>query len=177
MKVVSWNVRGMGADVKWSQLRGLIKRHSVDMVFVQESKLASFSQLDAKRLWGDDEVNFRITSAEGRSGGLLVLWDKKRFTVSSSICERRFIALKGRWVLEDLEASMVNVYAPNTEGDQLSCWNDLISLRQEWKSRLTWLREGDSNTAFFYRATKIKAKRRGMSRLKCVGGWKSDPLG
>ncbi|KAL4384039.1 hypothetical protein GQ457_15G021620 [Hibiscus cannabinus] len=108
------------------------------------SKLRSLSYLDAKRIWGDVDVDFRISPAEGRSGGLLVLWDKKKFTISSIICERRFIALRGKWINLDMEASMVNVYAPNTEGDQLLCWEELISLRREWNSG--WIVGGDFNT-------------------------------
>ncbi|KAK8614211.1 hypothetical protein V6N13_122580 [Hibiscus sabdariffa] len=43
-----------------------------------------------------------------------------------------------------MEASMVNVYAPNTEGDQLLCWEEFISLRREWNSG--WIVGGDFNT-------------------------------
>ncbi|KAK8609500.1 hypothetical protein V6N13_061948 [Hibiscus sabdariffa] len=64
------------------------------MVFVQESKLASLSYLDAKRIWGDDDVDFRISPAEGRSGGLMVLWDKKKFSVSSTICEKEIYSFE-----------------------------------------------------------------------------------
>ncbi|KAK5772968.1 hypothetical protein PVK06_049270 [Gossypium arboreum] len=42
------------------------------------------------------------------------------------------------------------------------------------KSRMSWLKEGDSNTTFFYRAVKFKAKRRTVCGLKIGNMWISD---
>ncbi|KAK8595526.1 hypothetical protein V6N13_016893 [Hibiscus sabdariffa] len=38
------------------------------MLFIQESKLANFSLLEARKLWGDDDVEFMFSPANGKSG-------------------------------------------------------------------------------------------------------------
>ncbi|TYH01869.1 hypothetical protein ES288_A09G094100v1 [Gossypium darwinii] len=43
------------------------------------------------------------------------------------------------------------------------------------KSRMYWFKEGDSNTAFFHRAMKIKAKRKSVYRMKIGNSWYCDP--
>ncbi|KAG8479491.1 hypothetical protein CXB51_029692 [Gossypium anomalum] len=43
------------------------------------------------------------------------------------------------------------------------------------KSRMTWLKDRDSNTAFFHRAVKIKAKRKFVHGMKTGNSWYSEP--
>lgn len=43
------------------------------------------------------------------------------------------------------------------------------------KSRMTWLKVGDSNIAFFHRAVKFKAKRKTVYGMKIGNEWLSDP--
>ncbi|KAK8583217.1 hypothetical protein V6N13_021929 [Hibiscus sabdariffa] len=50
---------------------------------------------EAKTLWGDVEVDFLFYPTEGRSGGIITLGDTKMFSVVSSVCKMRFIAVKG----------------------------------------------------------------------------------
>ncbi|KAL4291642.1 hypothetical protein GQ457_14G009450 [Hibiscus cannabinus] len=122
----------------------LVRSHRADMIFIQESKLDTFSLAEAKKLWGDDDVDFLVSPAEGRSGGLLTLWDKKLFCASSSVCEKRYIAVKGKWINVDMESCMVNVYAPNAEAGQIIFWAELTSLKLKWNS--SWVAGGDFNT-------------------------------
>ncbi|KAH1083989.1 hypothetical protein J1N35_023750 [Gossypium stocksii] len=43
------------------------------------------------------------------------------------------------------------------------------------KSRMTWLKDEDSNPAFFHRAVKIKAKRKIVHGMKIGNSWYSEP--
>ncbi|TYI88181.1 hypothetical protein E1A91_D04G189500v1, partial [Gossypium mustelinum] len=43
------------------------------------------------------------------------------------------------------------------------------------KSRMTWLKEGDANCAFFHGEVKIKAKRKMVYSLKIGGHWYKEP--
>ncbi|KAK8578606.1 hypothetical protein V6N13_100434 [Hibiscus sabdariffa] len=57
------------------------------MVFVHETKLASLSYLEAKRIWGDNEVDFQISLAKGRSDGLLD-WGPRPFKLINAWLEK-----------------------------------------------------------------------------------------
>lgn len=43
------------------------------------------------------------------------------------------------------------------------------------KSRMIWLKEGDSNTSFFHRAIKIRAKKKIVYGMKIEDSWYCDP--
>ena len=38
MNIITYNVRGLGRGVKWAAIRRLIKKESVDMICIQETK-------------------------------------------------------------------------------------------------------------------------------------------
>lgn len=38
MNILSYNIRGLGREVKWSAVRRLVKYHHVDMLCLQETK-------------------------------------------------------------------------------------------------------------------------------------------
>lgn len=49
------------------------------MVFVQETKLGNVDFMSVQRLWGSGDFDFAFSSANGASGGLLVIWRKASF--------------------------------------------------------------------------------------------------
>ncbi|KAK8573797.1 hypothetical protein V6N13_009885 [Hibiscus sabdariffa] len=56
MKILPWNAKGLGLEVKWFQTRYLVIIHKTDTLSIQELKLENFSLLGARNLWGSDDV-------------------------------------------------------------------------------------------------------------------------
>ena len=52
MKLLSWNIRGLGKPDKNGRIKSLIKDKHVDIVFLQEIKKAVVSDNAVRRLWG-----------------------------------------------------------------------------------------------------------------------------
>ena len=50
--------------------------------------------------------------AQGRSGGMLSMWDEFLFNKLVSIKNRNFLAVAGNWIGIPGETIFVNVYAP-----------------------------------------------------------------
>lgn len=80
IKIISWNVRGLGSAEKKKALKSLIISEAVDLVLIQESKLKneSVKELVERRFKG---FNFHSVEAEGSSGGLVVMWKTTLFSV------------------------------------------------------------------------------------------------
>lgn len=51
MRIVFWNVRGLGTEVKIAMVRRLVSKHRVDVCFLQESKLEIVSGDFIRRIW------------------------------------------------------------------------------------------------------------------------------
>lgn len=71
---------------------------------------------------GDDNFEFRFAATIGRSSGLLTMWDKDGFKVSKNCYNNRFVVIEGKWLQEDMEAMLINVYVSNNLSEQKNLW-------------------------------------------------------
>ena len=49
MKFATWNVRGFGSDQKKSMVKNLIRKESLDLIGLTETKIQEFNAWDLKR--------------------------------------------------------------------------------------------------------------------------------
>lgn len=56
MRILSYNVRGLGGRVKRKVIKKLIQKEEVDVVCIQESKLSKLDLRMGGEMWGDKEV-------------------------------------------------------------------------------------------------------------------------
>ncbi|KAK8368558.1 hypothetical protein V6Z12_A01G050200, partial [Gossypium hirsutum] len=113
MRILSWNIRRLGSEVKREAVKRLCRLSRAFVCFIQETKLEVIIKDDVRKLWGDDNCEFRFVAAVGRSGGLLRMWDKNEFILFKDWSDDRVIAIEGKWVKKDLDVVLINVYAPN----------------------------------------------------------------
>ncbi|KAK8974760.1 hypothetical protein V6N11_024402 [Hibiscus sabdariffa] len=73
MKVLSWNIRGMGVKTKTRAIRKVIAENKVDMLVLQETKKKEeeIGEGEVGRIWYNDEFRCLVASSKGKSGGLL----------------------------------------------------------------------------------------------------------
>ncbi|KAL4271536.1 hypothetical protein GQ457_13G018540 [Hibiscus cannabinus] len=108
MRIVTWNIMGMGTEVKLNAVRKIIRDQRAEILLLQETKKDAFSDLEISKLWVDDQFDFRFSGAVGRSGGLLVIWDKSKFVVDLVQTESNFLLLKGKWLQENVMLRVIN---------------------------------------------------------------------
>ncbi|KAL8516188.1 hypothetical protein ACS0TY_014749 [Phlomoides rotata] len=79
MKILSYNIRGVGGMTKKKEVRKLIKELKVDCCCIQETKLERMDDRMVRRLWGTGNSDWAFKPSEGNSGGLLTIWNKDKF--------------------------------------------------------------------------------------------------
>jgi len=84
MKLVSWNVRGLGDIEKRREVRRLVGEKSPFILCIRETKLVVCDAFLCNSLWGDSNHSFSYRPSVGASGGLLILWDSEEVEVWSS---------------------------------------------------------------------------------------------
>ncbi|GMP84597.1 hypothetical protein CsSME_00038064 [Camellia sinensis var. sinensis] len=52
MKIISWNVRGLGSQKKRSVIKDFLRSHQPDIVVLQESKVQVCDRRFMQSLWG-----------------------------------------------------------------------------------------------------------------------------
>ncbi|XP_028083439.1 uncharacterized protein LOC114284691 [Camellia sinensis] len=142
MKWLSGNIRGIGRLEKMRKIRRVLVDRKIDLAFFQETKKASSSSVEVKRVWHRDKMEFMVVDAEGRAGGLLCIWDPEVFHLSDCCSNRQFILIAGT-VLNSFDCVMINVYAPNDPVRRSKLWETLARLKLSFTR--PWCIGGDFN--------------------------------
>ncbi|XP_028109972.1 uncharacterized protein LOC114308561 [Camellia sinensis] len=142
MKILSWNVRGLGNAGKRSRIKDLLRMKRVDMVLLQETKRSSIDDNVIRSLWPSDLVEFMVVDAIGTAGGILCIWNPEVFSLKGCCCYTSFILLEGI-VHSNLNCVVGNIYAPNDEENRRKLWTTLVQLKSVFPD--PWCLGGDFN--------------------------------
>lgn len=143
MIIISWNLRGLNARIKKSQLRKLISRQDPKFVFIQETKIEHFSPLTIKTIWNADDIDWLFTPSTGNSGGLLSMWKPEYFKLMSQKVENNWIALYGEIPSINFRGVLVNLYNPVCRISRSNVWQSLSEYWNEMQSPMLVI--GDFN--------------------------------
>ncbi|GLU07240.1 hypothetical protein SLE2022_242040 [Rubroshorea leprosula] len=155
MKIISFNVRGLGGTVKRKEVGKLSREERPDFLFLQETKLERIDMGICKLLWNSDEFEWVAKASSGASGGLLCLWDRRNFVKSEEFTGDGYVGISGEWGANKQQCSLINVYGPNDRQKRVKLWEELrkrVIDKEGW-----WLIAGDFN------AVRGPEERRGKS--------------
>ena len=127
MKLLSWNVRGLGGADKKREVSHLVREKKPFILCIQETKLPVFDAFVCKSIWGDDNVDFSYQPSVGASGGIATLWDLNEVEVWSTVSLDHVLAVTGRFLMSREQFVVFNVYAPCDTSRQQVLWNVLSS--------------------------------------------------
>ncbi|TYG78169.1 hypothetical protein ES288_D02G036800v1 [Gossypium darwinii] len=85
MSILSWNIRGIGAKIKYKVVRLAVVLNKLDTNCLHGSKMVSVKDQKIRSLWPYDVFGFSFSPSIGRSRGLLVVWDIDSLSVGSKI--------------------------------------------------------------------------------------------
>ncbi|XP_021980305.1 uncharacterized protein LOC110876438 [Helianthus annuus] len=125
MNFLSINARGIGGPVKEGWIKGLKQQNKVDFLMIQETKLTDLTKLNVVKFWGKQDFGVEGVEATGLSGGLMCIWDKRIFKVTSHVKNRNFLLVSGIIKGSQQKINIINVYAPQKTTDKLSLWNKI----------------------------------------------------
>ena len=73
MRLLSWNVHGLGKEEKRRMVRSMISSQNIDMILIQESKWQHTQERMVRQLWYSDDFGWEAMDSERSSGGLLCI--------------------------------------------------------------------------------------------------------
>lgn len=123
MKITTWNVRGLLAPNKSRLVKRAMARISSEVILLQETKLnmdkASRFLLSCKNWDGF----FQETN--GFAGGLATLWDLDKVLIKLIQKSENWIFCWVKFLIEDIEFPLFNVYGPTKTEDKLKVWIEI----------------------------------------------------
>ena len=130
MKLVSWNVRGLGGLEKRREVRRLVGEKSPFGLCLQETKLSVCDDFLCTSLWGDANHAFSYQSSVGASGGMLIVWNTNEVEVWSSGSQEHALFIHGRFIGTKEEFYLFNIYAPCDSRAKQALWESLSARLQ-----------------------------------------------
>lgn len=111
MIVLSWNVRGLNSGPRQKAVRDLIRCHSPDVLFLQETKLSVEGMMDlVPKLWGNGGC--QCIGAQGSSGGVACLWNPHKICPLWWVSFRSSLSMVASCFMSGEIALFSNMYAP-----------------------------------------------------------------
>jgi len=126
MKIITYNVRGLGGGEKRAEVRRLVNEKKPLVLCIQETKMEFMNEQLVKALWGDDVHNYSYQPSVGAFGGLVTVWDVSRIDVTSSFSFSHVLVIKGKDLLAGEDFIICNVYAPCDLVAKNMLWGNLL---------------------------------------------------
>lgn len=132
MKIGSFNIRGLGSQVKKDEVFSFFTKHELDLCCIQETKMEAFSEVEGRRVWKTAGVMWCYEGSVGRSGGILSFWDDNKIECSSHWTMEGAVIVVGREKASEERFCVINVYALCLDEDQLLLWDRLSLVAEQW---------------------------------------------
>ena len=94
MKIISWNTRAIMGQSKQLAIKTLLKKVNPDIVMIEETKREEIDSCIIKALWSSKGIGWDLVEANGRSGGLLIVWDESKQSVLEVLKRGYSISIK-----------------------------------------------------------------------------------
>ncbi|KAJ9556808.1 hypothetical protein OSB04_011422 [Centaurea solstitialis] len=111
---------------------------------LDETHLQVMDSRLVRSCWGFGNFDYALAGSEGRSGGLVTVWDSDLLVKVSLIVDRRFIVLRGKWLPNNSYINILNIYAPNSLAERDEFWENLKKVIGDDREE-GWLLCGDFN--------------------------------
>lgn len=105
---------------------------------------------------GDASCNWVYSPSEGRSGGMLSIWNKEIFKLLFSFKGRGFCGICGEWGPLKIKCFLVNIYSSCNPVEKRQLW-EVLKMSKRGFERRAWCLIGDFN------AIKSHGERRGAT--------------
>lgn len=145
MKILSWNVKGLGRLEKRGKIKRQVRKRCVDVLFLQETKRSSMDVYFVKTIWPYEEIKFMLVDSEGSAGGLLCIWRPQVFELQDCYSRKNFIISSGI-SSNYFQCTLVNIYAPNEVLRRRQLWDSLVNIHPHFPN--PWCVGGDINEIY-----------------------------
>ncbi|GJY77774.1 RNA-directed DNA polymerase, eukaryota [Tanacetum coccineum] len=123
-KVLGYDMEGSKNDLK--KFIDSLGANQVSFLGIQETHSTKLDPFKVKSAWGNFQFEFVERPSNGRSGGLVSIWDPKVFSKINEFQFENFLIVEGNWIASHTHCFMINVYAPQDVSKKELLWNEIL---------------------------------------------------
>lgn len=131
MKMIYWNMRGLRGWGKISEVSKWVRTHRVGFIGLIETMCSNYRAQEVSRIWGYDDFDWAAIEVQGRSGGILYIWDRNFMSDTSIIKGEGWIWIKGIVQELQMEGIVGVAYGYHDAVDKRRMWKELVDKRLE----------------------------------------------
>ncbi|RVW94236.1 LINE-1 retrotransposable element ORF2 protein [Vitis vinifera] len=127
MKIISWNVRGLGSRNKRRMVKDFLRSENPDVVMIQETKKENCDRRFVGSVWTVRNKDWVALPASGASGGILIIWDSKNLSREEVVIGSFSVSVK--FSLDGCGPLWISaVYGPNSPSLRKDFWVELFDI-------------------------------------------------
>ncbi|RVW16209.1 Transposon TX1 uncharacterized 149 kDa protein [Vitis vinifera] len=127
MKIISWNVRGLGSRNKRRMIKDFLRSENPDVVMIQETKKENCDRRFVGSVWTVRNKDWVALPASGASGGILIIWDSKILSREEVVIGSFSVSVK--FSLDGCGPLWISaVYGPNSPSLRKDFWVELFDI-------------------------------------------------
>jgi exonuclease III len=143
MRLLSWNVRGLGDDSKNDTICKAIDEAKVDILCLQETKLVEITIFKARKFLPAKFTDFLYYPSDGASAGLLITWNQKDYNIQLRDSRRSALTVQVQSNSDDQNFVLTNIYAPCEHIEHSQFFSEIKHLQLTIAE--PWVLAGDYN--------------------------------
>ena len=102
----------MNSCTKQSWVREICRSKFVNFLSLQETMVSSVDEKVIRAFWGNMGYDFICLSSNGKSGGIVSIWESSSFSMFDFFKGDDFLLIKGVWLNPTAYVGLISVYAP-----------------------------------------------------------------
>ncbi|GJY84363.1 RNA-directed DNA polymerase, eukaryota [Tanacetum coccineum] len=134
---------GLGGKEKKDWVKSLCHSYQVNFLSLQETKMVSLDVFVIRAFWGNIVFDFATSSARGRSGGILCVWDKSVFQKKRVSSTDHCLCVEGTWLASNSDLLFMSVYSPQDLVHKRTLWSYMAGIINRWHGEVIIM--GDFN--------------------------------
>ncbi|GJS90564.1 RNA-directed DNA polymerase, eukaryota [Tanacetum coccineum] len=131
---------GLSQSAKKRWIQELNRKHKVNFVAIQETKIEKINLFSINSLWGNVSYDYAFSPSVGYSGGILCVWDSNMFVKESVTISDLFVAIRGTWISTSSKLLIISVYAPQEVSERRILWDYIRITIESWEGKSIILR-------------------------------------
>lgn len=147
MKILTWNVCGLGGVKKRRFVRECISKYNSIVTMLQETKKDTMLQKLVKSSMGPKFSEWCVFPTIGTSGGILIAWDPLEVRKVDEIMGNFSLSIRLIKESSGFEWLLIGVYGPCRPQFWSNFWDELQTIRSQWLE--PWIVGGDFNVIRF----------------------------
>lgn len=128
MKIISWNVRGLGGVKKRRSVRECIIKYDPTILILQETKKEDMNVHLVKSSMGPKLTEWCSLPVVGTSGGIIIAWDPLEVRKIDEIVGNFLVSIKLVEISFGFEWMFFGVYGPCRPQNQSDFWAELLAI-------------------------------------------------